>query len=230
MIPDDATLMAYADGELDPLAAKRVERALAADPALARTVAAHRALRARMAAAYAVAPTPAGDPLAARIAAPAPATVVPFTPRVVPRTTRPRWRQAAALAACLIVGVAVGTQWPSGPVTAKHGVLVASGTLARALDTRLAATTGETRMLLSFRDKDGRPCRVFAAPAVDGIACHDADGWSLVRTRSAAAAAGGDYRQAGSADAALMAEAQEMIAGAPLSREQEAAAVVQGWR
>lgn len=228
MTPDDATLMAYADGELDPLAAKRVEQALAADPALARTVEAHRALRARMAVAYPAAPTPAGDPLAARIAAPA--TVVPFTPRVVPRTTRPRWRQVAAMAACLVVGVAVGTQWQSGPVTAKHGALIAAGPLARALDTRLAATTGETRMLLSFRGRDGRPCRVFAAPAVDGIACHDADGWSLVRTRSAAAAAGGDYRQAGSADAALMAEAQEMIAGEPLSREQEAAAVVQGWR
>jgi len=41
-------LMAYADGELDPLNAKRVERAIASDPALAREVERHRALRRRI--------------------------------------------------------------------------------------------------------------------------------------------------------------------------------------
>ena len=50
---DAQTLMAYADGELDPLAAKRVERAIAADPALAVEVEQHRALRARLIADYA---------------------------------------------------------------------------------------------------------------------------------------------------------------------------------
>ena len=38
-------LMAYADDALDPLTAKRVERAIAADPALAEEVARHRRLR-----------------------------------------------------------------------------------------------------------------------------------------------------------------------------------------
>ena len=45
---DDELAMAYADGELDPLAAKRFEARLAEEPALAATVEAHRALHARL--------------------------------------------------------------------------------------------------------------------------------------------------------------------------------------
>lgn len=35
---DDAALLAYVHGELDPVASKRIEAAMAADPALARRV------------------------------------------------------------------------------------------------------------------------------------------------------------------------------------------------
>ncbi|MGU3392240.1 anti-sigma factor family protein [Sphingomonas sp. M1A8_2b] len=236
MIPDDAMLMAYVDGELDPLAARRVERAIAADPALARVVASHRALGARVAAAYPLENAPATDPLAALIRAQT-ETVVPFAPPVaapgaVSRPSiRTRWMQVAAMAACLALGVGFGTQWQtSGPVEARGHALVASGALARALDTQLASTTGDTRLLLSFRNGGGAYCRVFAAPALDGIACRDSDAWTLTRTRIGAAPATGDYRQAGSADAALMAEAQDMAAGDPLTRDQEAAAAKTHWK
>lgn len=229
MIPDDAMLMAYADGELDPLAAKRVERALAADPALTRRVDAHRTVRTRVSAAYPVETSITPDPLAALIQSQA--TVVPMIPSKARRKPQARWVQAAAIAACLVLGVGVGTRWQSaGPIVAKQGALVASGSLAEALDTRLAATEGSTHMLLSFRGKDGRYCRVFASAGVDGIACRKAGAWSLVRTRSDTAVPGGDYRQAGSANADLMAEAQDMTAGDPLSREQEADAIATGWR
>ena len=66
MTPDDEMLMAYADGELDPLAAKRVEREIAANPELAATIEAHRALRRRLGAAFApVLDAPVPDRLAA---------------------------------------------------------------------------------------------------------------------------------------------------------------------
>src|SRR5258707_2734966 len=104
-------LMAYADGELDPLAAKRVESAIAAVPALAAKVAAQRALRARLGAAFApVADAPVPDCLAALLTS----DVLTLLPRPVPR--RQRWVQAAALAGTLILGIAVGKQMLSPPV------------------------------------------------------------------------------------------------------------------
>ena len=88
-------LMAYADGVLDPLNAKRVERAIAADPALGEDVARHRRLKARLAEAYA----PIGEePVPDRLAAMLSSNVVPLSPRSSPRSrlSRPVWRSAAA--------------------------------------------------------------------------------------------------------------------------------------
>lgn len=225
MSPDDEMLMAYADGELDPLTAKRVERAIAADPALAAKVAAQRALRARLGAAFApVADAPVPDRLTAMLTS----DVLPLLPRPVP--TRQRWVQAAALAATLVLGVAVGNQMRSPPVTMAGGGLTASGALARALDTQLAANTGETHMLASFRDRSGAWCRVFTTPSLGGIACREREDWILRRTRSPDRRQVADYRQAGSADAALMAEAQDMMAGNPLDAAAERRARDLGWR
>ena len=153
MLPE--TLMAFVDGELDPLAAKRVERAIERDSALA------------------------------------------------------------------------------GQVAARDGGLYASGPLAASLDTQLAATQGAApvRMLASFRATGGEYCRVFAASVANGIACRDARGWALRQTRAAPGEGGqGDYRQAGSSDPALLAAAQDMMAGAPLDAAGEAKAKATGWR
>ena len=212
VIPDDEMLMAYADGELDPLAAKRVERAIAADPALAAKVAAQRALRARLGAAFApVADAPVPDRLAAMLTP----DVLPLLPRPVP--ARQRWMQAAALAATLVLGIAVGNQMRSPPVTMArgraHGIRNARTRAGYAARRELA---GETHMLASFRDRSGAWCRVFTTPSLGGIACRERGDWILRRTRSPDRRQAADYRQAGSADAALMAEAQDMMAGDPL--------------
>ena len=93
MSVDAETLMAYADGELDPLAARRVERAIAADPSLAAEVERHRALRARVAGGFAaVATEPVPDHLAAMLRS----NVVDL-PRREARSTPPRWARALAL-------------------------------------------------------------------------------------------------------------------------------------
>jgi len=222
--PDEEMLMAYADGELDALTTKRVERAIAEDPALAAKVEAHRSLRAQLAAAF-----PLGteaDPLEAMIRA----APVPLAPRRAPAWRQP-WLQAAAMAASLVIGVMVGSQWSGGPVTTdRSGALVASGSLANALNRQLASDAGETRMLVTFRNAQGEYCRVFAGRATDGIACRTDDQWRLVRTGAPASSAATDYRQVASADPELMAAAQALAKGEPLDAAQERQALRAGWR
>jgi len=225
MIPDEAMLMAYADGELDALTAKRVERAIAADPSLADVVAAHRALRERLGQAFGAA---SEEPVPARFAAMLASNV---TPLPTPRPAWPRrWIEAGAIAASLVLAVAVGHQWQSGPVKVSGDRVVASGSLGHALDTQLASASGDTHMLVSFRDDRGSYCRVFATAAIDGIACRDQDQWVLRETRSPLHTAGSEYRQAGSADAPLMASAQDMMKGDPLDAAAERRARDAGWR
>jgi hypothetical protein len=224
---DDETLMAFADGELDPLMKKRVERAMVADPELAERIAMHRALRLRVCTEY---PLNAGrdplspDPLATMIAA---SGVV-----AMPVRSPPRWQWVtglAALAACLILGIALGTQWQNGPARIAGGTLVASGRLAEKLDTQLASASGEPRMLVSFRNQAGDYCRVFTDNALEGIACKNDRNWKLVRTRSTKADAPFAYRQAGSPEGDLMADAQAMMKGDPLDENAEQNARAANW-
>jgi hypothetical protein len=221
-------LMAYADGELGPIEARRVERAIAEDPALAARVEQHRALRARLDAHFAPV---AGEPVPDRLAAMLSSNVVDL-PQRRPRRALPAWsRWSGALAASLVLGLAIGHGWQdSGVVRSRGGQLYADGALAKALDRQLAAAPGAVRVPISFRDNTGQYCRVFTAPATDGIACRDDRGWLLRQTRAGAASARTDYIQAGSTDPELMAAAQQMMAGDPLDAGAEAKARAAGWR
>ena len=230
---DDAMLMAYADGELDPAARAEVEAAIAADPALQARVAAHRELRAMVSGAYAgVADEPVPDRLAAMLRPTA--EVVDFaaakarreTPAAAPR----RWPQWTAIAATLVVGVLAGRMidlGPSASIIARDGTLVAQGELARTLDTQLAG--GEVG--LSFRNREGDHCRTFNADGLAGVACRDGDRWGVQMALATAPAAAGDYRMAGSDTPPEVLRAVEaMIDGEPLDAAAEAAARAQGWR
>ena len=219
-------LMAYADGELDPLNAKRVERAIAGDPALAQEVERHRALRKRVSDSFApVADEQVPDWLAALLKS----NVVDLpTPKTRPILSR--WRAAAALAACLVLGLTIGISVSRGPVSSGAGGLYASGSLAAALDDQVGGADGAVKVAVSFRDKQGAYCRVFSSSATDGIACRDASGWALRRTQQGSTTQHGDYAQAGSPDPDLMAAAQDMMAGEPLDAKAEAAARGAGWR
>ena len=69
MTYSDDTLMAYADGELDPAERAAIELAMRIDPAIAAAVERHRALRADVAAAFAGI---LDEPVPARLQPPAP--------------------------------------------------------------------------------------------------------------------------------------------------------------
>jgi hypothetical protein len=226
MTIDPAMRAAYVDGELDEIARRRVERAMADDPALAEAVARERRLRETLHARF---DPYAEEPVPERFRA-------LIEPKVVPiehaRRERPRrWMQTAAIAAALVVGVAVGRQvGTNGPVASENGTLVADGALAHALDTQLASaqpSDAPVRIGLTFRAKQGPVCRTFASAELQGIACREHGDWALVRT--AAGERQAPYRQASSGDIALLTAAQAMMAGAPFDRAAERAARDQGW-
>lgn len=230
---DDATLMAYADGELDEAARAKVEAAIAADPALQARVAAHRELRATVAGAFAgVIDEPVPDRLAAMLQPGA--EVVDFAAARERREARPAprpWRQWAAIAATLVVGVLAGRtiEFGSPAIIARDGEFVAQGKLAEALDTDLASAGGMVG--LSFRNRAGDYCRTFSADGIAGVACRDSGGWGVRTAVTAAPGAAGDYRMAGSeTPPEVLRSVESMIDGEPLDAAAEAAARVRGWR
>ena len=227
MTIDPETLMAYADGELDDLSIKRVERAIAEDPALAAQVEAHRALRSRLKAHF--------DPVAA---APVPEQLSAMLETNVTdiRERRPRSLPApgryAALAATLVLGLVVGqaVDLNPSPVGDRSGTLVAQAGLQRALETQLASvqpTDAETRIGLTFRNGEGAVCRTFEGRALAGIACRSGGAWQL-RNLVGTPARQSDYRQAGSAE--MLDAAQGMMAGEPMDADAERAALGAGWK
>jgi len=223
MTIDPELLMAYADGELDPLTAKRVERAIAGDPALMTEVERHRALRLRVAGSFVpIAEEPVPDHLTALLKG----NVVAMPSR--PLTIVNRWM---SMAACLVLGVTLGLVVKREPVTARDNGLYASAQLADALDTQSSGTPGAVRIAVSFRDRQGNYCRVFSSRAADGIACRDQRGWSLRRAQSGSAPhAKGNYAQAASTDPDLMSSAQDMMVGQPLDPAGEQTARAVRWR
>lgn len=227
---------AFADGELEPARAAAVAAAVKADPALAREVAAHRALKGLLGAHYApIALEPVPDRFADLLTggltdeAAAPA-VIDFEAARAARASRriPRWSWVAgpALAASLAL-LLVGMPKPG-----TDGNYADAG-LASSLDTRLttdAVTAGEPKILLSFARKDGELCRAYAGLSASGIACRDAKGWRIERKGPGIDSTAGDYRQAGNPLGELMGAAQEMAGESALDAQAEAAARLRGWR
>jgi hypothetical protein len=222
-------LAAYADGELDELAAARVSRTVAADPALVAELARLAALRRKLAARFdPILTEPVPEQLTSAIKDAA--KVVSLSDVRAARQTlwqRPQFRFAAgsAIAASLVITVLVGGRdgKPSG---------YADTQLAAALDGTLSGQTAPdgTKLLLSFRDDRGAACRAYAGQSFSGIACRDGQGWKLKLMGQAETTATTQYRQAGSADAAIMAAAQDMAVGPALDAAAEEAARKAGWR
>ena len=128
---DDARFFAWLDGELDPAEAAEVEALVARDPELQRLADDHRAMQASLRNAF--------DPL---LQQPVPlaaggtsqADVIDFERALAKRRAqRPPslWKQAAALAATLALGIFAGNALSvggsSGPVEVEAGRLVGPG-------------------------------------------------------------------------------------------------------
>lgn len=232
---DDETLMAYADGELDEARRSHIAADIAQDPALARRVEQHRALRTRIEGAYSsVADEPVPDHLrhAARGRR---GNLVPFAARGA-RPDTPRWRvrEWAAMAASLVVGGVLGWQLMAtrgGDIRTQGGALVASGELAKALDSQLASEQPDeapVRIGLSFKSNEGGYCRSFASSnaSAAGLACRRGEQWEILATEEARLDDG--LRQA--ASPAVMQAIEARRAGEVLDVAAEKSARDAGWK
>jgi hypothetical protein len=238
-------LMAYADGELDLVARAEIEAAIAADPEVARSVERHRALRARVQAAYSgVLDEPVPTQLASLVTPPISAPVVDLATRRVERAAPSpaapkRWvlSQRSAMAAALALGAFIGVLLLRGPAALyeeSESGLVARGDLARALTWQLAGDpgAGAVRIGMSFRDRSGAYCRTFRlqheAPLA-GLACRSGEDWRL-QVLAAAVPEGGELRGAAAMPMVVLQAVDITIDGEPLDAADETAARDAGWR
>ncbi|MHA6766612.1 anti-sigma factor family protein [Sphingobium ummariense] len=227
---DEAMLIAWVDGELDEVNRRRVERALADDPALAERAETHRRLRARLTDHFA----PVGEePVPDRFR-----TLLAESAAMVSmeRPGRSRWRGWAtggAIAASLLLGLGLGrvSGGDGEPVGVRDGVMVAKGQLASVLDDQLAAAQdgAAVRIGLSFRRKGGGWCRSFEGEALAGVACREEQGWQVQQLVPGTGPETA-YRQASSGDARVMATVDALREGPPADAAQEVAAREAGWR
>jgi hypothetical protein len=229
-------LAAFADGELDGAEQARVAAAVAAEPALARKVEAHRALKTRLAAHFApIAEENIPEELAALLTGPsAPehpgAELVSLAAARQRRGLVPmvrRWGPIAgpALAASLVLSI--WQPWQSTPP-----VGYADASLAGALDTQLSGgpeAGSDTRILVSFERQGGGLCRAWRGASTGGIACRDDAGWKIERQFALGAPQQGEFRQA-SSEAELLAAAQDMATGEALDAAEERAAQARDWQ
>ena len=240
----DETLMAYADGELDPATRGAVERAIRADPTLAAKVRQHTAMRSNVFAAFAPI---ASEPVPPRLtSATRSGKVIQLNtarmPRPEPGKEERRWSWAewGGIAAALMVGVlaggagVIGMQDQPALVAGATGALQAQGELAEALSTQLAGTAAPgapVNIGVSFEAKDGGYCRSFTMGATAGLACRNGAEWKVPLMAQAVAGTSGEYRQAGSAMPPLVLDAIDLrMTGQTLDARAEEAARERGWK
>jgi len=238
---DDETLMAYADGELDPVQRAAIEQAMREDPRVAAAVERHRVLRQDVAGAFAgvldePVPERLQPQLTARIVQLDAARAARVKPDAAPPPRRRwSWPEWGALAATLVLGILVGKTGPDGAAPAiagNGGQLVAQGELADALDRQVGgAVGGPARVGVSFAARDGNYCRGFVYGSSAGLACREGKDWRIPVLSEASPQLEGSYRQAGSAlPPAVLDAIDARIAGAPLDAAGERAARERGWQ
>lgn len=238
---DDDTLMAYADGELDPAERAAIERAMQEDPQVAAAVERHRALRQDVAGAFAgildePVPERLQPQLTARIVQLDAARAARIKPPAGPSPRRRwSWPEWGALAATLVLGILLGKTGLDGgapAIAGNGGQLVAQGELADALDRQLGgARGGPAQVGVSFAARDGGYCRGFVYGASAGLACREGEAWRIPVLSETTPQLEGSYRQAGSAlPPAVLDAIDARIEGAPLDAAGEEAARRRGWR
>jgi anti-sigma factor RsiW len=246
---DDETLMAFADGELDPAASEALLEAMAEDEALAERVAfmadTRRLAKAALAPALAE-PVPAA--LEAKVRALLAATdkagagAARAAPPAANDNAWRRWRDMAA-AACVALAVGAGLGWQAGgSVAGPDAGPTPFASLARAdLAPALASLPSGTeqaladgarlRVIATFRPASDEVCREFELDGPDGgavvsVACRnatgggqDGGGWD-VRFAVASAQTGEGFAPASSLET-LGAYLEQIGAGMPMDAAAE---------
>lgn len=224
---DDETLMALADGALDPAAAEDLRRRIADDPAAQSRLRQFQETR-RLLSALRSPQAPAGaeDPLAVMIrkaahqANPTPAPAPTAAPANLNR--RPVLAAAAAVAV-----LAVGLGWWSLTGQPPAGSLPGSLGTAEiaALQTLPSGQVGtgdngaDLAMIASYRLADGAFCREFETEARTTLACRDGADWQ-VRLSHVADGSTQAYRPASGAET-LEDQLATIGATQPLSTDEE---------
>jgi hypothetical protein len=233
----DEKFFSWLDGELDAAEAAQVEAAVAADPRLAERAAQHRAMQARLKAAFEpLADAPVPEQLLEAIRNPSHANVVDFADAKKRRERHwPSVPQWGAMAATLAIGILIGTIVPhqreAAPVEVQGGKIYAASALEHALDTELAsAPRGAVRIGVTFRNQAGAICRSFTASASSGVACRDDGRWQLRGLFAAPEGQASDYRMAGGVDPNLAALVDSTMAGEPFDASEEKQARQRGWK
>lgn len=239
----DETLMAYADGELDPAGKRAVEAAIAHDPALAERVALFAGTRDALATAARARPL---DPLPAELAARVD-RLIDVGPddeaRVVPFPARPSRAaffrpMAAAASIALVIGIGAGflaSRALDGEaadtlqIASLRHPEIAAALSAVPSGERRALGDGEIAVIASFANVEGEFCREFEFDAADGttvvsVACHAAGAWE---PRFAVVAERGDGTSYAPASSLETLDAYLMAIGAeqPLAAAEEEAAL-----
>ncbi len=235
---DEARFFTWLDGELSGDEAAEVERQVAGDPELQRQAAEHRQLTAGLRNAFARAADAPLPPRLTELLAPASEQVVSLSAardRRAAQSVPPLWKQMAAMAATLALGIVVGNQLtrsPTGPVHADAGRLVAGAQLERALSAQLASAPADKgpRIGLTFRDRSGVICRTFEDQAASGLACRESGDWRIVGLFQAPEGPRSDYRMAAGTNPGVMSLVDERMVGDPFDATQERAAQNRDWR
>lgn len=224
----DETLMALADGELEPQAAQALREAMAGDPELAARYRRFEGSRQALAglARASLPPAAANDPMAAMIRARmAQAAPQPAAPQAANLNRRPLLAAAASLA---IAAIGLGwwgwsTRIPEGLPASELAALdsLPSGE-SRQMDNGAALT-----MIASFEAAEGAFCREYETAQDTRIrvvlACREGGEW---RARFAQGSdAGPEGYQTASDEGSIEAALERIGAGAPLTPAQEAAAL-----
>jgi hypothetical protein len=239
---DRETLIAYVDGELPIEAERRFETALSSDTDLQKRVEEQRQLSAALRAGF--------DPVLTEDIPANILSAIETAPVSRPWRTREafRWmrifgktepsqfqiRMAVGTAVAVLALAAVIARETGGDtlIGNRNGMLVAQGSLASALETRLANDSGGGPGVgLSFRSKEGAICRTFAISERAGIACRSNDAWRIAALVAAGAESKTDFHAAGSTmPQPLRAVVTRMIKGDAFDAAQERAARQRGWK
>lgn len=228
----DVTLMRRADGLLDAEAAAEVDRAAAADPELARRLAAFGGQSEALRQAWPVQTDARDQALMRMIAGETPAVEKGWLGRLFRPRAAAAWGGLAT--ACFLGGLVVcGVLDRSTPGLALgDGGRLADAALVRVLDQRRAADGPDDQgcsVGLTFQDGDGDWCRTFGADGLSGLACRQEGTWRL--RAAAPATPGGELRQASSDIATpVLAAVDEALAGDVVDAAAERAARDAGWR